>query len=101
RQILSYLNRYPILAENAHTRPFRKKWLNIVTGLILPVGLFFYLRMCRFRLRLHKDLSHIRQNNDLVIARIAEKFPPKIVTDENLEGMVLINELIHKRKQQN
>ena len=101
RQILSYLNRYPILAENAHTRPFRKKWLNIVTGLILPVGLFFYLRMCRFRLRLHKDLSHIRQNNDLVIARIAEKFPPKIVTDENLEGMALINELIHKRKQQN
>ena len=101
KQILSYLNRYPILAENAHTRPFRKKWLNIVTGLILPVGLFFYLRMCRFRLRLHKDLSHIRQNNDLVIARIAEKFPPKIVTDENLEGMVLINELIHKRKQQN
>ena len=101
KQILSYLNRYPILAENAHTRPFRKKWLNVVTGLILPVGLFFYLRMCRFRLRLHKDLSHIRQNNDLVIARIAEKFPPKIVTDENLEGMVLINELIHKRKQQN
>ncbi|MBR5633714.1 MAG: LptF/LptG family permease, partial [Prevotella sp.] len=101
KQILSYLNRYPILAENAHTRPFRKKWLNIVTGLILPVGLFFYLRMCRFRLRLHKDLSHIRQNNDLVIARIAEKFPPKIVTDENLEGIVLINELIHKRKQQN
>ncbi|MBR5689569.1 MAG: LptF/LptG family permease, partial [Prevotella sp.] len=101
KQILTYLNRYPILAENAHTRPFRKKWLNIVTGLILPVGLFFYLRMCRFRLRLHKDLSHIRQNNDLVIARIAEKFPPKIVTDENLEGMVLINELIHKRKQQN
>ena len=72
KQILSYINRYPILATNAHTRPFRKKWLNIVTGLILPVGLFFYLRMCRFRLRLHKDLSHIRQINDLVIARINE-----------------------------
>jgi lipopolysaccharide export system permease protein len=70
KQILSYINRYPILSENAHTRPFRKKWLNIVTGLVLPVGLFFYLRMCRFRLRLHKDLSTIRQVNDLVIAHI-------------------------------
>ena len=70
KQILSYINRYPILSENAHTRPFRKKWLNIVTGLVLPVGLFFYLRMCRFRLRLHKDLSTIRQMNDLVIAHI-------------------------------
>ncbi|MBR7086436.1 MAG: LptF/LptG family permease [Prevotella sp.] len=72
KQLLSYLNRYPILAENAHTRPFQRKWLNIITGLVLPVGLFFYLRMCRFRFRLHKDLVHIRQTNDLVVARIVE-----------------------------
>ena len=72
RQIIAYLNHYPIVATHAHTRPFRQKWLNIVTGLILPVGLFFYLRMCRFRLRLRKDLNKITETNGLVVNRIAQ-----------------------------
>ena len=72
RSILTYLNRYPLVATHAHTRPFRQKWLNIITGLILPVGLFFYLRMCRFRLRLHKDLATISQTNQLIAQRIVE-----------------------------
>lgn len=68
-QILSYLNHYPIVATHAHTRPFRQKWLNTITGLILPLGLFFYLRMCRFRLRLRKDLNTIVETNKMVISR--------------------------------
>lgn len=71
--ILTYLNRYPIVATHAHTRPFRQKWLNVITGLILPVGLFFYLRMCRFRFRLRKDLQTITQTNDLIIDLINNK----------------------------
>ena len=70
--ILSELNNYPILMERAHTRPFNKKWMNIVTGLLLPVGLFFYLRMCRFRFRLYKDLHNIMQTSDRLIPRIVE-----------------------------
>ena len=70
--ILMELNNYPILMERAHTRPFNKKWMNIVTGLLLPVGLFFYLRMCRFRFRLYKDLHNIRQINDRLVPRIIE-----------------------------
>ena len=70
--ILAELNNYPIMMERAHTRPFSKKWMNIVTGLILPVGLFFYLRMCRFRFRLYKDLHNIRQTSDRLIPRIIE-----------------------------
>ena len=72
RIILGELNRYPILMERAHTRPFSKKWMNIVAGLILPVGLFFYLRMWRFRLRLYKDLITIRQTTERLIPRIVE-----------------------------
>ena len=98
RLILAYLNRYPILSENAHTRPFQRKWLNIITGLVLPVGLFFYLRMCRFRLRLHKDLSTIRQVNDSVIAHIDANYPTPQLTDDDLQKMALINELIQKNK---
>ena len=70
--ILAELNNYPIMMERAHTRPFSKKWMNIVAGLILPVGLFFYLRMCRFRIRLYKDLHNIRQTSDRLIPRIIE-----------------------------
>ncbi|MBR1410714.1 MAG: LptF/LptG family permease [Prevotella sp.] len=76
KQILHELNNYPIIATHAHTRPFRKKWLNIATGLILPVGIFFYFRMIRFRFRLYKDLRHIRQTSEKVISRaliLAEK----------------------------
>ena len=70
--ILSELNNYPIIAVRAHTRPFRKKWLNAVTGLLLPIGIFFYFRMIRFRLRLYKDLRTIRQTNDRIIPRALE-----------------------------
>jgi lipopolysaccharide export system permease protein len=70
--ILSELNNYPVIAVRAHTRPFRKKWLNAVTGLLLPLGAFFYIRMIRFRLRLYKDLRTIRLTNDKIIPRALE-----------------------------
>ena len=57
------LNLYPVLATHAHTRPFRQRWLNAITGLVLPVGIFFYCRMIRFRLRLYKDLKVIEKTN--------------------------------------
>ena len=68
--VLHELNQYPILATHAHTRPFRKKWLNIVTGLVLPLGLFFYFRMLRFRLRLYKDLRTIKSANERMVTHI-------------------------------
>ena len=72
RIILAELNHYPVLVTHAHTRPFEKKWMNIISGLILPLGVFFYLRMWRFRLRLYKDLHDIRQTSDRIIPRIIE-----------------------------
>ena len=72
RLILTELNHYPILATHAHTRPFRKKWMNVVTGLLLPVGIFFYFRMMSFRLRLYKDLRTIRHTSEKVIPRAKE-----------------------------
>ena len=70
--LISMLNRYPVMATHAHTRPFRQKWLNIITGLCLPVGVFFYFRMWRFRLRLLKDLRVVKQTNQAVAERIAQ-----------------------------
>jgi lipopolysaccharide export system permease protein len=72
RFVLTELNHYPIIATHAHTRPFRQKWLNIITGLLVPVGAFFYVRMIRFRLRLYRDLRNIRQSSENIIQQ-AEK----------------------------
>ena len=70
--VLMKLNQYPVIATHAHTRPFERKWLNVVTGLFLPTGLFFYFRMLRFRFRLYKDLQHIIRINKKLIPRILE-----------------------------
>ncbi len=70
--ILHDLNLYPILAPKAHTRPFERRWLNIAAAVIVPIGAVFYLRMWRFRLRLHKDLKMVKTANSDIITRIKE-----------------------------
>ena len=72
KQILKDLNSYPVLAVKAHTRPFERKWMNVIGGVFLPTGIFFYLRMWRFRLRLLRDLRIIMQTNSEIINRIQE-----------------------------
>ena len=68
--IMSELNRYPILTVKAHTRPFEHKWLNIVSAIIIPAGLFFYIRMWMFRIRLYRDLKIITATNETIINEI-------------------------------
>lgn len=72
KMILNELNNYPVLAVEAHTRPFEHKWLNIVSAIIIPLGLFFYLRMWRFRIRLLRDLKQIVQTNEKVTEQITK-----------------------------
>ena len=72
KTILNELNALPIIATHAHTRPFVRKWMNVTTGVILPLGLFFYLRMWRFRLRLLRDLRNIVAASENIIRRVEE-----------------------------
>lgn len=58
-QLISMLNKLPILSTKAHTRPFEKKWLNILCAIIVPLGFVLYVRMWHFRLRLWKDSKSI------------------------------------------
>ena len=95
RTVLTLLNHYPIVATHAHTRPFRQKWLNIITGLILPVGIFFYIRMCRFRLRLRKDLHIITQTNEQMVQHISATYSQEPITLEELEKMPFVTELVN------
>lgn len=71
--ILAELNKYPILSVKAHTRPFEHRWMNMASFVIVPVGLFLYLRMWSFRLRLYRDLRVIGMTNDNIIDRINSK----------------------------
>lgn len=70
--LLHEMNKYPILATKAHTRPFEHKWLNIIAGVLVPVGTVLYIRMWTFRLRLYRDLRQIRQTNQAIIVRMRE-----------------------------
>ena len=74
--ILNALNTYPILATHAHTRPFVRRWLNIIVGLVIPLGIFFYFRMLRFRLRLYRDLKVVVKANNIITERIGRMAPP-------------------------
>ena len=44
--------------------------MNVAAFIILPLGAFFYMRMCRFRRRLHHDLEHIVKTNKKIVRRI-------------------------------
>ena len=84
RMIISLLGRYPVVSEKAHTRPFERKWLNIMAAILVPIGAFLYIRMWTFRLRLLKDLRVIKQNNASIIARIKEKGLDKSATRNDI-----------------
>ena len=73
KYILHDMNQYPVLSVKTHTRPFERKWLNIIAAIIFPVGTLLYLRMWRFRLRLFRDLKVISQTNTDIIQRIREQ----------------------------
>ena len=70
KYILHDINQYPVLSTKAHTRPFERKWLNIMAAIIIPLGPVLYFRMWRFRLRMDRDLRVVKQTNDDVINRI-------------------------------
>ena len=72
KHILTELNHYPILSDKAHTRPFERRWMNILAAIIVPLGLFLYIRMWMFRLRLLRDLRTIKATNSNIISRIRQ-----------------------------
>lgn len=69
-RLLNALNNYPILTGAAYSRPFKQHWLNVIAGVLVPVGLFFYFRIWIFRIRLKQDLERIVKNNGDVITII-------------------------------
>ena len=59
--LLGSLSEMPILYTHAHQSPLRTAAANKAAGIFLPVGLALWLRMWRFRLRLHRDLATLTE----------------------------------------
>lgn len=70
RTIVNHLSAYPVMSVKAHTRPFERPWLNVVSALVVPLGFTLYFRMWRFRLRLWRDLRTVKTENEIVTERI-------------------------------
>ncbi len=64
--LVNTLNNYPIIPVSAHIRPFHKYWMNLLAGVIFPIGLFFYFRIWAFRAQLSKDMERIIKNNEQI-----------------------------------
>ncbi len=77
-RLVAMLNELPVLVPDAHTRPFHKANWNIVTGIVFPIGLFFWFRIWRYRLRLLRDMVVIKEQSDMIINRIENNILKKI-----------------------
>jgi len=69
-RIINVLNELPILVPDAHTRPFDDSRRNKLVGVFLPLGLFFWLRIWRYRLRLWRDLEQLQKHCAYIIQRL-------------------------------
>lgn len=67
RKVVIMLNTFPVLSTHAITSPFKKRWLNILSIIIFPVGIIIYMRAVKFRRRLVKDLVKIEKNSKKTI----------------------------------
>lgn len=73
KKVIIMLNGFPILSPHAITSPFKRRWLNILSLVIFPIGIIIYLRALKFRRRLVKDLVKIEKNSKNTIEIIQKE----------------------------
>ena len=70
--MLNMMNNYPFLSVKAHKSLFDNRWLNMLCGLVVPVGLLLWLNIWRYRVRLDKDLKVVIKTNKDIQERIRQ-----------------------------
>ena len=70
RRIIIQLNEIPVLYTTGVKSPFKKRWMNIILLILLPVGVIIYLNSVKNRFRLLKDLTVLENRigdiNDII-----------------------------------
>ena len=72
--IIALINMIPYIIPDAHTRPFKNPRYNKWAGIILPVGLFLWLRLWRFQLRLSRDLDKLQEVGQVIMRKIKQEY---------------------------
>lgn len=67
KKVVIRLNEFPILSPHATVSPFKRRYLNVLSLIIFPVGIIIYMRAIKFRRRLMKDLVKIEKNSKNLI----------------------------------
>lgn len=73
RDVIIRLNKYPILSTNTIFSPFENMWLNILSIVIIPLGIIIYLRAMFFRMRLLKNIVKVEYNTKKLIETFKTK----------------------------
>ncbi|MBQ8257505.1 MAG: LptF/LptG family permease [Bacteroidaceae bacterium] len=62
KKVVAKINYFPVLSVDTIVSPFTKKWMNIASLIIFPIGILIYVRAVKFRFRLLKDLNKVKTN---------------------------------------
>jgi lipopolysaccharide export system permease protein len=71
--VLNMINKIPIMPVYGIEPPFKKVWFNRVVGVVLPLGLLFYLRAWFFSIYLKKHINTITEVTTELAVYLKEK----------------------------
>ena len=71
--VLNMINKIPIMPVYGIEPPFKKAWFNRVVGVVLPLGLLFYLRAWFFSIYLKKHINTITEVTSELAVYLKEK----------------------------
>ena len=73
RKVIQLLNEYPVMMAGELRSPFKRRWLNIMSIIIFPIGIIFYLRAAKFNNQISRDLKKIRNNSRALMERMKKE----------------------------
>ncbi len=79
-RIIARINDLPVLSVRPILAPFKRKWMNCILLLVLPISILVYARAIRFRIKLLKDLIRIEIRTREIIKIIKKE---KLIDIEN------------------
>ena len=64
RKVIQLLNEFPVMMVNELRSPFKKRWLNILSIILFPIGTILYIRSLKFYRQIYfHDITKIRENS--------------------------------------
>ena len=73
RKVIQLLNEFPVMMVSELHSPFNRRWLNVLSIIIFPIGILLYLRTCKFHRQISRDLIKIRNNARVLIERMKKE----------------------------